>query len=112
MVKFKPSCNLVSIKMIRNTKIVLKGFDTKKEACLLDMPPNMDYSDLTIRINQQIDIGLQPLNIAEVLAMRQIAILRIHSDASLVSTSSRSLYNSLERIQIALMANQFEREYI
>lgn len=112
MVIFKPSCNLVSIKMIRNTKIVLKGFDTKKEACQTDMPPIMDYSDLTIRINQQIDIGLQPLNIAEVLAMRQIAILRIHSDASLVSTSSRSLYNSLERIQIALMANQFEREYI
>lgn len=90
----------------------MKGFDTKKEACQTDMPPIMDYSDLTIRINQQIDIGLQPLNIAEVLAMRQIAILRIHSDASLVSTSSRSLYNSLERIQIALMANQFEREYI
>lgn len=112
MVKLKPSCNLVSIKMIRNTKIVLKGFDTKKEACPTDMPPNMNYSDLTIRINQQIDIGLQPLNIAEVLAMRQITILRIHSDASLVSTCSRSLYNSLECIQVALMANQFEREYI
>lgn len=112
MVKLKPSCNLVSIKMIRNTKNNIVRFDTKKEACPTDMPPIMDYSDLTIRINQQIDIGLQPLNIAEVLAMRQIAILRIHSDASLVSTCSRSLYNSLERIQIALMANQFEREYV
>lgn len=112
MVKFKPSCNLVSIKTIRNTKNNIVRFDTKKEACPTDMPPIMDYSDLTIRINQQIDIGLQPLNIAEVLAMRQIAILRIHSDASLVSTCSRSLYNSLERIQIALMANQFEREYV
>lgn len=112
MVKFKPSCNLVRIKTIRNTKNNIVRFDTKKEACPTDIPPIMDYSDLTIRINQQIDIGLQPLNIAEVLAMRQIAILRIHSDASLVSTCSRSLYNSLERIQVALMANQFEREYV
>lgn len=111
MVKLKPSCNLVSIKMIRNTKNNIVRFDTKKGG-MSNMPPIMNYSDLTIRINQQIDIGLQPLNIAEVLAMRQIAILRIHSDASLVSTCSRSLYNSLERIQIALMANQFEREYV
>ena len=84
--------------MIRNIKIVLKGFDTKKEACPTDMPPIMNYSDLTIRINQQIDIGLQPLNIAEVLAVRQVLVLREHAVGHLEASGIVDGVDNFERI--------------
>ena len=64
----------------------------------------IEYCYLLLHVRQ-----LQPLHVAEVLTMRQVFVLWIHADSTLVESCLLRSKRALEDEVIAIAANQLQR---